>query len=152
MEADPMNAFRLPAARAFLLIVLAVLLSACGRTPPEQALRNRIDALQQAIESRDGADVRDALADDFIGPDGLDRDGARRLAQGLFLRNQQIGVVLGPLDVEMQQDHATVHCTAALTGGSGGLLPDSGQLYDVTTGWRLEDGDWNLTSIAWSSH
>ncbi len=142
---------QLPVARIFFSVVLVVLLAACDRTPPEQALRNRIDALQQAIESRDGADVRDALADDFIGPDGLDRNGAKRLAQGLFLRNQKIGVIVGPLDVEMKQDHATVHCTAALTGGSGSLLPDSGQLYDVTSGWRLEDGDWRLTSIKWSS-
>ncbi len=147
-----MDTPQLAMTRIFQVAVLAILLAACNRTPPEQALRNRIDALQQAIESRDGAEIREALADDFIGPDGLDRDGARRLAQGLFLRNQQIGVVVGPLDVEMQQDHATVHCTAALTGGSGNLLPDSGQVYDVTSGWRLEDGDWQLTSIKWSSH
>lgn len=152
MKENSMNISGRPKARIFFIIVLAFLLANCDRTPPEQALRNRIDALQQAIESREGADVRDALAEDFIGPDGLDRDDARRLAQGLFLRNEKVGVVLGPLDVEMQPDHATVRCTAVLTGGAGGLLPDNGDLYDLTTGWRLEDGDWLLTSIDWSSH
>ncbi len=140
-----------PIACIFLLATLVMLLAACNRAPPEQALRDRIDALQQAIESRDGGDVRGALADDFIGPGGLDRDGAARLAQGVFLRQQQIGVVLGPLDVEMQDLHATVHCTVALTGSTGGLLPDSGQIYDVTSGWRLEGNDWRLTSIDWKS-
>lgn len=131
------------------MLLLAAGLVACHLTPPEQALRDTVGSLQQAIEERDSADLRDTLAEDFIGPEGLDRNGARRLAQGLFLRNREIGVTLGRLDVALQREHATVHCTAALTGGSGGLLPDSGQLYDITAGWRLEDGEWKLTSIEW---
>lgn len=144
---------RIPLSMAGLVWVglFAILLGSCDRTPPEEALRNRIGALKEAIEARDGATVRNALAEDFIGPDGMDRNGARRLAQGLFLRNQQIGVILGPLDIELLGDRATVHCTAALTGGAGGLFPDSGQIYEVTSGWRLEGDDWRLTSIDWKS-
>lgn len=39
--------------------------------------------------------------------------------------------------------------TAALTGGSGGLLPESGQIYEVETGWRLDDGEWRLIQADW---
>lgn len=119
---------------------------------PEQALRKTIDAVEVAIEQRDNGALREHLADDFSGPDGLDVDGAHRLARLMFLRNQEIGVVLGPLEISLLDDHATVRCTAALTGGSGGLLPDSGQLYDVTSGWRLEGGEWRMTSIEWTAH
>lgn len=132
-------------------LALAAALAACHHTPPEQALRDTIAGFQQAIQERDSAGLRDVLAEDFIGPDGLDREGARRMAQVLFLRNRDVGLSLGPLDVAVQGDHATVHCTAVATGGSGGLLPDSGRIYNVTTGWRLDDDAWRLTNIDWTS-
>src|SRR3546814_19063194 len=90
------------------------------------------------------------LAADFVGNDGLDRDGARRLAALHFLRNAEIGVTSGPLDIHLQDDHATVRTTVVLTGGSGGLLPDTGRAHAVTSGWRLEDGERRMSSIEWS--
>ena len=36
------------------------------------------------------------------------------------------------------------------TGGSGGFLPDSGQVYQVETGWRLVDGEWKLLNASWT--
>lgn len=91
------------------------------------------------------------MASDFIGNDGIDRDAARRLATLYFMRDRDIGVTLGPLDITLQgDDRARVDSTAALTGGSGRWLPDSGGLYDVRSGWRLENGAWRLTSLEWS--
>jgi len=60
---------------ATLLFALAIA-AGCVRTPPEQALRNAFDGLHRAVEGRDAGDVAAFLADDFIGPGGLDRDGA----------------------------------------------------------------------------
>ena len=128
--------------------MVAVLLGACTRTPPEEKLRTTIAGLQAAIEQRDGSALQDVIADDFIGPDGLDRDGARRMAQATFLRYRDVGVSLGPLDIDLREQHATVRFTAALTGGAG-MLPDSGQLYDIETGWRLDDGEWQLVNAGW---
>lgn len=125
-----------------------VLMAACARTPPEEQLRATIAALQSAVEKRDGLTLQDVIADDFIGPGGLDRDGARRMAQAMFLRYRDVGVSLGPLDIELREQHATVRFTAALTGGAG-VLPESGQLYDVETGWRLENGEWRLVNAGW---
>ncbi len=136
---------------AWVAAVLAVLLfSACAREAPEARLRARVATLQQAIAGHDAGGVRDALAEDFIGPDGLDRAGAVRLAQAMFLRYRSLGVHAGPLAVEMQPGHATVRFQAALTGGDGGVLPEAARLYDVETGWRLEDGEWRLVSVAWT--
>src|SRR3546814_5626456 len=90
------------------------------------------------------------LAADFVGNDGLDRDGARRLAALHFLRNAEIGVTSGPLDIHLQDDHATVRTTVVLTGGSGGLLPETGRAHAVTSGRRLGDGGWRIDSIEWS--
>jgi hypothetical protein len=59
-------------------------------------------------------------------------------------------VTLGPLDVAMREGGATVKFTAALTGGGGGLLPDNGQVYDVTTTWRQDGDEWVLLSAEWT--
>jgi hypothetical protein len=67
------------------------------------------------------------------------------------MRNGQIGVTVGALDVAVQGNHATVRSTIALAGGNGGLLPESGSLYQVRSGWRMDDGDWRMTSLAWTS-
>lgn len=131
------------------LLVIGLALAGCSTDTPEQRLRESIDELQAAFDSRDAGTIEERLATDFIGPGGLDRDGAGRLARLSFLRYREVGVRLGPLEVRMQGAHARVGFTAALTGGSGGLLPESARLYRVDTGWRLEDGDWRLTSATW---
>lgn len=136
-------------AALLLLLLVAAALASCQRSPPEQRLRESVQSLQELIQSRDAASMDKWLAEDFIGPGGLDRDGARRLAQVMYLRHRSIDVTLGPMQVELQPEHATVEFTALLTGGSGGLLPDSGRLFNVTTGWRMDGNRWQLTSAQW---
>lgn len=136
-------------ALAAILLVSAAL-SGCGATPPEQALRERMSDLQAGIDDRDVVRIEDLLAEDFVGNDGMDRQGARRLAAGTFLRFRDVGVRIGPLDIEFHGDaRATLRFEAFATGGSGGLLPEQGQVYEVATGWRLEDGEWRMSSADW---
>jgi hypothetical protein len=130
------------------LMACAFLFAGCARTPPEEQLRDTIGEAQAVIEQRNMSALEDILADDFIGPGGLDRGGARRMAQAIFLRYRDVGLTLGPLDVDVREQHATVRFTAALTGGAG-MLPDSGQVYDVATGWRLDNGEWRLVNANW---
>ena len=131
------------------LLAACTLLAACRATPPEEALRSAVAQLEAGMEARDADALGDVLADDFAGPDGMDRRAALRMARLTFLRQRDVGVALGPLEVTLLEDHATVRFTAALTGGSGGWLPDSGSLYRVETGWRREGGDWLMTSARW---
>jgi hypothetical protein len=128
---------------------LLVLMCGCGRNPSEQALLDAIGSLQQSIENRDAGALEDRLAEDFVGSGGLDRAAARRVAAVNWLRHDRIGVTLGPLESQVRDKHATVRFTAALTGGSGRLLPDAAQVYDVETGWRFDDGEWRVTSATW---
>ena len=128
---------------------LALLTVACGRTPPEERLRETMGELQAAIEQKDVAALDEVLAEDFVGPSGLDRNGARRLAQLMFLRHGAIGANVGPVSIDMKPGHATAKFNVALTGSSGQLLPDTARLYDVTTGWREVDGQWRMTSVEW---
>lgn len=136
--------------RCAVVLLLALAAVACGRTPPEQRLRETIGALGEAIERRDAAALEEVLADDFVGPQSLDRDGARRMATLLFLRYRDVGTTFGLVDVELQPGHATARFSVGLTGGSGAVLPDAARLYDVETGWREVDGEWRLTSASWT--
>lgn len=135
-----------------LLIALATvsIVLGCARTPPEQKLREALTSLQTSVEERDMSGLEEALAVDFVGPEGLDRNGARRLAQLTFLRHRDIGVRLGPPKVSLQDRHATASFPAALTGGTGGVLPDAISVYDVDTAWRMEEGEWRLISASWT--
>lgn len=137
--------------RFMQVLVLGLALAGCSRTPPEESLRRTIEGMQAAIEKRDAVTLADGIAEDFIGPDGMDRNGAQRLAQLVFFRNQQVGATLGPLDIRMQEGGASVTCTAAMTGGNTAMLPTSGQVYDVTTQWRQDGDDWELVSAEWEA-
>ncbi|AJQ82847.1 hypothetical protein AZ54_09690 [Xanthomonas oryzae pv. oryzae PXO86] len=76
------------------------------------------------------------IAEDVIGENGLDAPVLRRLMQVQMLGKQQIGVTLGPVEVALRGDTATVRFTALLTRGSGRCVPDQARTYQVITGWR----------------
>ena len=131
-------------------LALSAALAGCRGQPPEQAVRAQIDVLQQAIDARDASAVEDLLADDFVGNHGMDRRAAKQLAVGVFLRYRDVGARLGPVAVDLHgEDAATARFDAVATGGSGGLLPDNGQVYRVETGWRRVGGEWKLVNASW---
>jgi len=138
-----------------VLLGLALVLGACAgckREAPEEAIRAQVAALQAAIEARSASDVADLLDEEFIGPQGMDRRAARQTAAVLLLRHQRIGVVTGPLDVQLQgDDRARVRTRAAVTGGDGSaLLPDSAQAWRIDSGWRRRGDTWRITSLEWT--
>jgi hypothetical protein len=104
--------------------------------------------MQEAAEARDAAALVASVSPEFAGPDGMDRDQFRRYLAVIWLRNREVGVRLGPLDVDLIGDRARVEFTAATTGGEG-WMPDRAQVHQVSTGWRLEGGEWKLISATW---
>ncbi|MGH8050328.1 MAG: nuclear transport factor 2 family protein [Arenimonas sp.] len=123
-------------------------MTGCSTPPPEQALRDNIQQLEQAAVKKDASAFFEYFADDFVGSDGLDRENFRRYVQLIWLQHKDVGVQMGPLDVKVMEERATVNFTVALSGGQG-LIPDQGRIYTVQTGWRLEGDDWKLISASW---
>ena len=141
--------FQRVAGRVAMLAVL--LLAGCVRQDPERAVRAQLDAMQAAIDVRDPGRIDDLLAEDFVGNDGMDRRAIRQLASAVFLRHRDVGAKVGPIGVELRGDSdAIARFSVIATGGSGGLLPESGQVYQVETGWRLVDGEWKLLNASWT--
>jgi hypothetical protein len=141
---------RKPRAAAFatLALLLATAFTGCRHAPPEQALRDAIAAMEASAEKGDADALFSHIATDFGGNEGMDRDAFRRYVLVMGLRRETVGVQLGPLDVQLFGDRASARFTAALSGGPG-WLPDRAQVYEVTTGWRLEDDEWMLISATW---
>lgn len=132
------------------LCTLLLAATACQRTPDEQLIRGAIAAMQQAVESRQPRDFMTYVSKDFTGNDGtVDRDGLMNILRVEVLRNDQASVALGPIDIDLQGDRATVHVTATLTGGSGGLLPERASVYAITSGWRREGREWRCYNASW---
>lgn len=137
-------------ARIVAICTILGLLAACHRTPDEQRIRESIAAMQKAIEGGQPREFMSYIARDFTGNDGtVDRDGLANILRVEVLRNEKAGVTLGPIDVELQGDRAIVHVTATLTGSSGGLLPERGSIYAITSGWRKEAAEWRCYNASW---
>ena len=136
--------------KVLVLCGLLALPAACSRTPDEQRIREAIAAMQQAMEQGRPRAFMAHVSADFIGNDAaFDRDALHNLLRAEVLRNDEIGVTLGPIDIELQGERATARLTATFTGGSGGLLPERGSVYTITSGWKLEDGEWRCFSGRW---
>lgn len=134
------------------MTALLALASGCTRAPAEQRLRDTIQIMETAAEAGNVGDFLDGVSVEFTGNSGQhDRRELHAMLRGVTLRHRDLGVALGPLDITMHgEDRATVTVDAIVTGGSGGLLPESGRHLRIDSGWREEDGDWRCITANWS--
>ena len=132
------------------LLVWILVLGACSRSPPEQRLREQLATMQAALEQGRAGDFMYAVTDDFAGNSGMDRAALQQVVRAQVLANARIGLTLGPAEVEIVGDRATARFSAMATGGSGRFLPEQAQAWEVTSGWREEDGDWRLYYAQWT--
>ena len=126
-----------------------LVLSACARSTPEDALRVQLQQMQQAATAREPRAFMDGVAEDFSGEAGIDRAALHNMMRMQFLANATVGATTGPVTVELHGDKATVRFNVMLTGGRGRVVPDRVQAYAVTSGWRLQDGEWKVYVAEW---
>jgi hypothetical protein len=138
--------------RFVLGLAIAVLgLAGCSRPPDEAALRETIESMRKAAETRDAGGVLDSIAADFSGRGGeVDRAGLSRLLKLEFLRAESIGVSLGSISVEIDGDRATARFEMTLTDRSRRFLPGGSEAYSVVSGWRREGRDWVCVNATWT--
>lgn len=123
---------------------------ACSRGGDEQKIRDAIGAMQTAVEVRKPREFMRYVDADFTGSEaGMDRDALHNLLRAQVLRNEKIGVTLGPVDVDLQGNRATAKFTSTLTSGSSSWIPERGAVYSVSTGWKKSGGEWTLINAMW---
>lgn len=135
----------LRAAAAAAVLVVA----GCGQEPAEERLRERVAAMEQALERREPGVFMEGVAGNFIGEGGLDRRGLRGLLAAQMMRNAEVSAVLGPLDIQIQGDQARLAFDVVVTGGAGGFLPERAQAYRVESGWRDGADGWQVVEADW---
>jgi len=136
--------------RTVLICTALLALTACSRTPDDRRIRDDIQAMQQAAEARNPREFMTHVAADFSGNQGsVDREGLHNLMRALVLRNEKIGVTLGPIEVNIDGNRATASLIATVTAGQGGLLPEHGSIYSIQSGWRRDGKDWICFAATW---
>jgi hypothetical protein len=133
------------------LLPFLLLLASCGTSDPEAAIRANIASMQEAVEAREaGAAVR-YLAEHFTGSYATGKQDLWRLLAGLFLQHQHINVVITRLDIAVNGYNpvtARMEAVVIVTGAEG-LLPQNGELINITGNWELHEGEWLLVSAQW---
>lgn len=84
------------AARAIAGLILAlglVLLSGCAVDQgDEQAIKQKLEQLEEAVEDKDASGLAGFMAEDFSGPSGMDRERAEAFARVMMARHTELGV------------------------------------------------------------
>ncbi|MGA9572706.1 MAG: hypothetical protein WBS20_02030, partial [Lysobacterales bacterium] len=92
------------------------------------------------------------IADSFSGQLGsMDRREFHRFMIFQINQNRRLQAQFFPIFVsETGDDTASAYFKLLVTGGAG-LLPESGQLFEVETQWVRDGGDWLLTGADWQA-
>jgi hypothetical protein len=118
--------------------VAVILLASCGsRSSDETQVRELIDAVELAAESRDASDVVEHVTASYSDSNGFDRTQLERFLRGYFLANPKIELLVRIETLEFPVEglgRARLHLDA---------IP-SGDHVSVDVEFRHEDGDWRI--------
>lgn len=132
-------------------IGLALGLAACSPSlTVEQQVIAVIRDMEARVEAAERRPFMSHFADDFTAQDGrMNRDQFNALVLYYLRRFERLTAQLFPIQVTAEgEDRASARFHVLVTGGAG-LLPERGQLYQVETQWRRENGDWLLAAAKW---
>lgn len=130
--------------------VIALLTACDAKLADEELIASRIRNMAAALEEKDTRRFTGSLAEDFHAVTyNLDRNGARLLLRREIMARDNLRVRLSGIEVSLRgESRAFADFRALLTGGSG-VIPDEARGYRVNTGWRREDGGWEMISAEW---
>jgi hypothetical protein len=142
----------IPELAACLLSLIVMLTgAACGKKDPVRAL---LEELERAAEARDAGRVQQALADDFLGPDGLTREEAYALLRRYFAGYDEVSIEVYDIRVEQLTGghrlafHVDFSGRGSSAFGLGGFMPPSAS-YRFELELALRSGRLLVTRAQW---
>ena len=131
----------------------ALMLNACGeKLTVGQQIIATLRNMEVAAEQGQHLEFMTYVADSFGGQKGsMDRRAFHRFMLFQINQNRRLQAQFFPIYVtETGEDTASAHFRLLVTGGAG-LLPDSGQLFEVETQWQRDGSDWVLNEADWQA-
>ena len=138
---------------ALWMLLSVLLLSGCGESlTVEQQVIATLRNMEAAAENGEHFEFMGYVADTFDAQNGeMDRRAFHRFMIFQMNQHRRLRSQLFPIRVnEISAELANAEFRVLVTGG-GGLLPESGQLFDVVTQWVREGGDWMLNRAQWEA-
>lgn len=136
------------------LLLAGLLLSGLGACSKpltvEQRVISTIREMEAKIEDGERVAFMAHIAQDFEGQGGVvNRDRVRAMVIFQLNRYKNLQAQLMPIMVSETSDTTASATFSAIVTGGTGLLPESGQLFNFETRWRLDDDEWLLYSASW---
>ena len=137
--------------RALLIVVFSLIVAGCGeQSSDEQQIRDHLDAMTVALEEDHVRDFMRPIAEDFIaGTGGLNRNALMLLVRRERMAREEVNIQRMNTDVELVSETRAIATFQAIGTGGTGLIPDEGQLWNVETGWRKQEDEWQMISASW---
>ena len=132
-------------------VIAVMLLAACGdELTVEQQVIATLRNMENAAEEGQHLEFMTYVAESFGAQQGsMDRREFHRFMIFQINQNRRLQAQFFPIFVtQTGEGTASAHFRILVTGGAG-LLPESGQLFEVETGWLRDGGDWDLTEADW---
>jgi hypothetical protein len=134
----------------FLLLLGSLNLFSCSEPDELAILKQRIDGLVSAIEKHDGNEVQEFLAKDFSSLEGMNKAQFYLFTRHYFKRYKNVSVTVVNKDISLNKNKKQADVTAkVLLLGTNEWLPERGQLYNVASRWKKENGDWVMSRLRW---
>jgi len=138
---------------AFSAALAVLLLVACGeRLSVEQQIIATLQVMEEAAEQGEHFKFMGYVANSFSGQYGsMDRREFHRFMIFQINQNRRLHAQFFPIYVqESGKDLAFARFKLLVTGG-GGLLPESGRLFEVETQWLRDGSNWMLEKADWEA-
>jgi len=140
---------------ALLLLAGIAWLALRGEPPSDEAsIRALVEEAARAAEERRVSDVVAPVSERFAGPEGMDRQGVKRLVAAMTLRGAWVMVRVAEQQVVVEGDRATAWAEVVLARGGAGkaladLLPSEATAHRFDLELRREPDGWRVTGARW---
>lgn len=130
------------------LLFIGLLQSGCSDSASENAIRNNIQSMREAIQAHDKNEFMKFISPRYRGQDHGNRPVLERFVIEQLRDNKNIYIYMADISVEIKDGIASATFYAGTAGGPD-QVPERGQLYKVVTNWKQYEGHWQVSHAKW---
>lgn len=124
------------------------LLSGCGASEDELALRSNITAMREAITSHKPELLMQYIDPSYKSPSHPDFNTLNNFVNSHLSNNRVIHLYLADIEIDIDDNIAKIIFYSGIAGGAD-QIPERGRLFKVGTHWLKTDGQWKVTQAKW---